>query len=218
MPVARPAYDPPPRAPLDDEAVASREEFGPPKANPLMAERLCLFSPTVHAVYETNAPVETEEDCEIVNPVRLVSVGENPTITFADAPLVSCSFANALADFLVKDAQPLALKLLESPIVEVGPGTSYACRGRNNDPHAQLSEHAFGNAFDLQAMRLENGGFLTVVGGWNTVGAERTFWHDLQGDACKRFRTVLGPNANKLHADHFHLDMAQRKNDYALCE
>lgn len=29
--------------------------------------------------------------------------------------------------------------------------------------------------------------------------------------ACKRFGTVLGPEANEAHRNHFHLDMAQRK-------
>jgi len=218
LPLPRPAYDPPPRPPLDDQAVARREPAGPPPANPLMAERGCLFPPAVHADFEISPPVAAEDGCFIVNPVRLLSVGADPAIAFVEPPLVSCAFANALAGFLVEDAQPLALDLLESPIAEVGPGTSYACRGRNNDPDAKLSEHAFGNAFDLQAMKLVSGRFLTVVGGWNTAGTEREFWHTLQREACERFRTVLGPNADALHADHFHLDMAQRRNDYTLCQ
>jgi len=35
-------------------------------------------------------------------------------------------------------------------------------------------------------------------------------------DACKRFGTVLGPNANEAHKSHFHLDMKQRRVSY--CE
>ncbi len=35
-------------------------------------------------------------------------------------------------------------------------------------------------------------------------------------DACKRFGTVLGPNANEAHKNHFHLDMKQRRSSY--CE
>ncbi|MGD9501740.1 MAG: extensin family protein [Methyloceanibacter sp.] len=30
-------------------------------------------------------------------------------------------------------------------------------------------------------------------------------------DACRRFGTVLGPNANEAHKDHFHLDMKRRR-------
>mgnify|MGYP000161214398 CR=1 FL=1 len=91
-------------------------------------------------------------------------------------------------------------------------------RARNSDARAPLSEHAFGHAFDLQALRLADGAFLTVVGGWNTVGSEKDFWRAFQAHACARFKTVLGPNANKLHYDHLHLDMARRKNGYAICE
>jgi hypothetical protein len=35
-------------------------------------------------------------------------------------------------------------------------------------------------------------------------------------DACRRFGTVLGPNANEAHKNHFHLDMKQRRSSY--CE
>jgi hypothetical protein len=34
--------------------------------------------------------------------------------------------------------------------------------------------------------------------------------------ACRRFGTVLGPNANEAHRDHFHLDMKKRKGSF--CE
>ena len=29
--------------------------------------------------------------------------------------------------------------------------------------------------------------------------------------ACRHFGTVLGPEANEAHRNHFHLDMAERK-------
>nr|WP_244505655.1 extensin family protein [Methyloceanibacter stevinii] len=33
----------------------------------------------------------------------------------------------------------------------------------------------------------------------------------MHGDACKVFWTVLGPEANAAHRDHFHLDMRKRR-------
>jgi hypothetical protein len=39
------------------------------------------------------------------------------------------------------------------------------------------------------------------------------FLHD---DACRRFGTVLGPNANAAHKNHFHLDMKKRRRGF--CE
>jgi len=41
-----------------------------------------------------------------------------------------------------------------------------------------------------------------------------TFLHE---DACRRFGTVLGPNANEAHKDHFHLDMKKRRRA-SYCE
>jgi hypothetical protein len=35
--------------------------------------------------------------------------------------------------------------------------------------------------------------------------------------ACKTFGTVLGPEANNAHKNHFHVDMAERPRG-AICE
>ncbi len=37
------------------------------------------------------------------------------------------------------------------------------------------------------------------------------FIHVIHADACRIFGTVLGPNANAAHKDHFHFDMAKRR-------
>lgn len=42
-------------------------------------------------------------------------------------------------------------------------------------------------------------------------GATSEFLHLAHDDACKIFGTVLGPDANAAHHDHFHLDMKARK-------
>lgn len=39
----------------------------------------------------------------------------------------------------------------------------------------------------------------------------KSFLHTIHGDACKVFWTVLGPEANAAHRDHFHLDMRKRR-------
>ena len=36
--------------------------------------------------------------------------------------------------------------------------------------------------------------------------------------ACKVFNTVLGPEANNAHLNHFHLDMAERIQHTKICE
>ncbi|MBL8565056.1 MAG: extensin family protein [Hyphomicrobiaceae bacterium] len=43
------------------------------------------------------------------------------------------------------------------------------------------------------------------------------FLHRLHSSACGIFSTVLGPEANTAHHDHFHLDLKQRRHA-AICE
>ena len=35
---------------------------------------------------------------------------------------------------------------------------------------------------------------------------------------CARFTTVLGPGSDWYHEDHIHLDLAERRNDYRICQ
>lgn len=46
---------------------------------------------------------------------------------------------------------------------------------------------------------------------------ERAFLRRVHKDACGLFGTVLGPEANDAHKDHFHLDLATRRHG-AFCE
>jgi hypothetical protein len=41
---------------------------------------------------------------------------------------------------------------------------------------------------------------------------ESAFLHEIHTGACTLFGTVLGPEANEAHKDHFHYDLAERKH------
>jgi len=47
--------------------------------------------------------------------------------------------------------------------------------------------------------------------------AEAQFLRRLHRSACDVFGTVLGPEANAAHHDHFHLDLAYRRHS-AYCQ
>jgi hypothetical protein len=49
------------------------------------------------------------------------------------------------------------------------------------------------------------------------IGGKTAFLHGVHKAACAIFATVLGPEANKAHKNHFHLDMAERKSA-GICE
>jgi len=40
----------------------------------------------------------------------------------------------------------------------------------------------------------------------------------LKESACARFSTVLGPGSDGYHEDHVHLDLAQRRGGYKICQ
>lgn len=48
--------------------------------------------------------------------------------------------------------------------------------------------------------------------------AEARFLHKLHAGACQIFSTVLGPEANEAHRDHFHFDLKDRAKRRSLCE
>ncbi|MGI9391300.1 MAG: extensin family protein [Boseongicola sp.] len=82
----------------------------------------------------------------------------------------------------------------------------YACRTRNSRSGAKLSEHAKGNAIDIAAFVLRDGSSVTVLDGWHSDDSE--LLRRLHSSACGTFGTVLGPNADRHHRDHFHFDVA----------
>jgi hypothetical protein len=49
------------------------------------------------------------------------------------------------------------------------------------------------------------------------VSPEAAFLRRLHAGACQRFTTVLGPDANAEHRNHFHLDLAIRRNQSHYC-
>jgi hypothetical protein len=51
-----------------------------------------------------------------------------------------------------------------------------------------------------------------------SAGAKSAFLRAVQEAACKRFKTVLGPESDKAHRNHFHIDLAERRNDFRICE
>jgi hypothetical protein len=50
-----------------------------------------------------------------------------------------------------------------------------------------------------------------------STATEATFLKRLHHGACSVFGTVLGPEANEAHRDHFHLDMKERKGGAGIC-
>ena len=87
----------------------------------------------------------------------------------------------------------------------------YACRTRNNKSGAKLSEHAKGHAVDIAGITLADGTKLTVLNHWRSSSFGKII-KAMHRSACGPFGTVLGPNADRYHQDHLHIDTARYRS------
>ena len=69
-----------------------------------------------------------------------------------------------------------------------------------------ICDHA--NAIDVSGFVLADGRRITLTGDWNGGRREKQFLTAIHQSACKRFGTVLSPDYNAAHRDHFHFDMS----------
>ncbi len=134
-------------------------------------------------------------------------------VTLSPRATIDCSTAQALKTWIERGVLP-AVGGEGGGVSSLRVVSHYACRTRNNQPGGRLSEHAFGRAIDIAGIRLRNGTEMTLLTDWNSEddGAQlRQMWRA----ACGPFGTVLGPEANRFHRDHFHFDTARyRRGPY----
>ncbi len=125
-------------------------------------------------------------------------------------PIATCAVAAGFELWLRQSVQPVAEELLGSPVAQVEHFGTYSCRRIYGREAGNWSEHATGNAIDIAAFVLEDGQRISVRGDWEGEGKEAAFLRRVRDAACGVFGTVLSPDYNAAHADHFHLDQEAR--------
>ena len=145
--------------------------------------------------------------CGVEKAVRLTSVSG---IKLSQRSVMDCNTAQALKSWLDKSAKP-ALSRKGGGLVGIQVAAHYSCRTRNNKKGAKISEHGKGRAIDISGFNLADGSSIAVLKGW---GAPRTrkAMRQMHEGACGPFGTVLGPNADRYHQDHFHFDTARYRS------
>ncbi|MBB3764135.1 extensin-like domain-containing protein [Sphingomicrobium lutaoense] len=132
--------------------------------------------------------------------------------------VTSCPVAAALALWERETLQPAAQKHFGERVVAIDHFGSFSCRrlyGRDEGP---FSEHATADAVDIAGFRMESGATIPIVRDWPGDGREARFLREVRDGACDLFRTVLSPDYNEAHADHFHFDMAAgRPAGWSMC-
>jgi hypothetical protein len=117
-------------------------------------------------------PPLRDGQCGAPAPIRLISLGTNPQVTFSPPALVDCELAGALHGWLKNDVQPLALKHLGAKVIRIEVMSDYSCRTSAGRGGKQLSEHAFANALDIGAFVTEKGQTASVLDSWGTPKRE----------------------------------------------
>lgn len=141
-------------------------------------------------------------------------------VRLAPAATLQCQMIPTVDRWVTEIVEPAAQRFLLTPLVEMKVAASYSCRPMNGISGGKLSEHGHANAIDISGFHLADGRLLTVKSGWHGSEGERAFLRAVHRGACDLFTTVLGPNSNSYHADHFHLDLARHGKDgtHRVCE
>ncbi|WP_348935104.1 extensin family protein [Aquabacter sp. CN5-332] len=174
---------------------------------------------TEHAAPPTASEKTSEAttgDCAIPGPVTFarVKLPDGPVVTLDSAVTVRCTLALELASWIRDDLAPL-IKRHGTVLARVTGVGGHACRPRNGQAGAQISEHASGNAFDLLGLKLADGRAIELSQADATTLEIR---EEVRKSACARFFTVLGPGADSSHANHVHLDLRQRRGGFRMCQ
>lgn len=196
--------------------VAKREE--PWRAN---EERMCLASGTLR-----NNPFVTPRSalggpapCGAIRPLY-VSAAVQGSVGLKPQATLQCPMVPATDHWVRTVVLPAARYYFRTDVVELQVAASYACRPRNGIAGGRLSEHGHANALDISGFVLADGHRVRVLTGWTGSAAERGFLRAVHRGACRTFTTVLGPNADAFHRDHFHLDLARhgRSGRVRVCQ
>lgn len=145
--------------------------------------------------------------CGVASPVAVTSVSG---VALTSTAKIDCGTAKALNSWVENAVKP-AVGKLGGGVASLKVAAHYACRTRNNKKGAKISEHGKGRAIDISAINLNNGQSITVLKGWNRK-VEGPILKRVHKGACGPFGTVLGPNADRYHQDHFHFDTARYRS------
>lgn len=141
-------------------------------------------------------------------------------ITMKPPALLRCPMIPQVERWVSESVAPMARYYLGQPVVELAVAASYSCRPINHVSGGKLSEHGYANALDISAFVLADGRRISVKGDWYGSDTERAFLRAVHDGACRQFTTVLGPEADSHHRDHFHMDLARHGRDglHRVCQ
>lgn len=184
------------------------------------AENQCIRSGRVKVTEHVQplGEVDGPGNCGADKPFR-ITAALGGSVEMQPAARLNCPMTAALDDWLERVVQPQAMATFGQPVTEVRIAGSYGCRRINNRSAGPMSEHAYMNALDVAAFRFADGSEVSVLKGWRGGDPAQSAFLQAVGDrSCEIFVTVIGPDGDAMHRDHFHIDLAQRSRGRRYCK
>jgi hypothetical protein len=167
------------------------------------------------AIAPTLPPIMGPGACGGDDIVRLEAVvlPDKRRVPLKPAATLRCPMAAAIAEWVRSDVARIATEA-GTTVNELDNFDSFDCRGRNRVAGARISEHGRANAIDVRGVRFANGQFVSFT----DRAVAREIREKFVASTCARFTTVLGPGSDGYHEDHVHLDLAERRSGYRICQ
>ena len=193
-------------------AQAARSDATPIATRP--ETRQCLASLGDAGARFTLLPDrEFGSGCSNLGTVQLAALAsDRGLLTVANIGPVTCPVSTAFAAWARYGVDRAAQQVLGTRLESIQTMGSYSCR--NVAGTSRRSGHATGAAIDVAGFVLADGRRIMLTSGWNGSPQEREFLRLVHASACRRFGTVLGPDYNAAHRDHFHLEGVASGNSY----
>ncbi len=169
---------------------------------------ICLQVLAQGGRYQSMPPLVEGERCGIANRVDLSGVGA----ARLRAVETSCETALRVAMWEQHGVQPAAEAHFGQGVKELRHIGSYNCRPIRG-ARTRMSTHATAASIDIRGVVLADGTRIDLLSGWTGPPAQKAFFQELRDRGCQWFSTVLGPEYNALHADHFHM----QNNGWGTC-
>ncbi len=190
----------------------------PPAAEDPKALAACLADlRAIGARFEPAAPIDDDGGCGIAAPVTLTKI--LPDVALEPEATLRCETALQLAKMTRDMLKPAAKAAFpdKPELTAIHQASGYVCRNRNSTENGKVSEHAYGNAIDIAALRFGERQEPVMIAKQDDGTAEAAFQRAFNAIACLYFTTVLSPGSDPTHQDHMHLDVIKRKSGYRYC-
>ncbi|WP_236553052.1 extensin-like domain-containing protein [Sphingomonas sp. 8AM] len=171
---------------------------------------LCRGLLTQAGVRFTALPARRDGRCGYDDAVRLTDGGARNTALSPANLGIACPVAAALTMWEWDVLAPAARRHFDARVIRVDHYGSYSCRRLYGRAAGAWSEHSTADAIDIAGFALSDGTRISIARDWKGAGAKAAFLREVRDGACGLFATVLSPDYNAAHRDHFHLDQAAR--------